>query len=111
LFFCVFFAIGCKSVIDRQDVRPRVLRDVPARNLAYRLAPDVSPPSTEIDDRSDKFAAVANDLPRSARMKRSCERSSRLMDAECLLFTAPRTSPVRRFASIFTALTGSFCAI
>ena len=23
---------GCKSVIERQDVRPRILRDVPARN-------------------------------------------------------------------------------
>ena len=55
-------AAGCKSVIDRQDVRPRVLRDVPARNLAYRLAPDVSPPSTDLDDLLDKFEAVANDF-------------------------------------------------
>jgi hypothetical protein len=55
------FVTGCKNVIDRQNVVPRVLRDVPARNLAYRLAPDVSPPSTEIED-LDKFAAVANDF-------------------------------------------------
>ena len=34
----LFCAAGCKSVIDRQDVRPKILRDVPARNLAYRLA-------------------------------------------------------------------------
>lgn len=63
--FCVFlcfFAAGCKSVIDRQDVRPRVLRDVPARNLAYRLSPDVSPPSSEVDDLLDQFEAVANDF-------------------------------------------------
>ncbi|HXR98973.1 MAG TPA: hypothetical protein VN724_00330 [Pyrinomonadaceae bacterium] len=53
--------ISCRSVIDRQDVRPRVLRDVPARNLAYRLTPDVSPPSAEIED-FDKFPAVANDF-------------------------------------------------
>ena len=39
------FTAGCKSVIERQDVRPRVLRDVPARNLAYRLSPDVAEPS------------------------------------------------------------------
>ena len=59
---CFFVAaIGCRSVIDRQDVRPRVLRDVPSRNLAYRLAPDVSPPSTEIEE-FDKFPAVANDF-------------------------------------------------
>ncbi len=56
----LLIAAGCKSVIERQDVRPRVLRDVPARNLAYRLSPDVSPPNSGIDDSLDKFAAVAN---------------------------------------------------
>ena len=56
-----FFVVNCRSVIDHQDVRPRVLRDVPARNLAYRLSPDVSPPSTDVDE-ADKFAAVANDF-------------------------------------------------
>jgi len=61
-FLCLFVALtACRSVIDRQDVRPRVLRDVPARNLAYRLTPDVSPPSSDIDD-LDKFPAVANDF-------------------------------------------------
>ena len=62
ILFSLIFAVGCKSVIERQDVRPRVLRDVPARNLAYRLAPDVSPPSSNFDDPLDKFAAVANDF-------------------------------------------------
>src|SRR6185295_5476304 len=57
---CVFL-VGCKNVIERQNVTPRVLRDVPARNLAYRLQADVSPPSSEIED-LDKFAAVANDF-------------------------------------------------
>ena len=59
----LFFATGCKTVIDRQDVRPRILRDVPARNLAFRLAPDVSAPSSSnVDDLLDKVAAVANDF-------------------------------------------------
>jgi hypothetical protein len=58
--FLLVFLVGCKNVIDRQNVTPRVLRDVPARNLAYRLSPDVTPPSTEIDDTLDKFPAVAN---------------------------------------------------
>ena len=59
---CVVVVAGCKSVIDRQqNVTPRVLRDVPARNLAYRLQADVSPPSSEIEE-LDKFAAVANDF-------------------------------------------------
>src|SRR3712207_4114512 len=57
------FAAGCKSVIDRQDVRPRVLRDVPSQNLAYRLTPD-SPPPNEVDaaDPLEKLEAIANDF-------------------------------------------------
>ncbi|MEN3328057.1 MAG: hypothetical protein V7638_2864 [Acidobacteriota bacterium] len=58
--FLMIFVAGCRNVIDRQNVTPRVLRDVPARNLAYRLSPDVTPPSTEIDETLDKFSAVAN---------------------------------------------------
>jgi len=58
--FAMLFALGCKTVVDRQDVKPKVLRDVPARNLAYRLTPDVSPPPTDVDDTSEKFPAVAN---------------------------------------------------
>lgn len=59
----MFLATGCKSVIDRQDVRPRVLRDVPAQNLAYRFEPDISPPAElKFDDLSDRFATVANDF-------------------------------------------------
>jgi hypothetical protein len=61
ILFTLIFVAGCKSVIDRQDVRPRVLRDVPARNLAYRLTPDVSPPSSNLDD-PDKFGPVTNDF-------------------------------------------------
>ena len=62
LLLILIFATGCKNVVDRQqNVTPRILRDVPAKNLAYRLAPDVSPPSAEIED-PDKFAAVANDF-------------------------------------------------
>jgi hypothetical protein len=61
-FLCLFVAIGCKSVIEHQDVRPRVLRDVPARNLAYRFTPDVSPPSSNLDDSLEKFEAVTNDF-------------------------------------------------
>src|ERR1043165_2246957 len=57
----IFFAASCKSVIERQDVRPKVLRDVPARNLAYRFSPDVMAP-TETDDSSEKFGPVATDF-------------------------------------------------
>lgn len=59
IFLTLILATGCKSVIERQDVRPKVLRDVPARNLAYRLSPDVDSPST-VEDPADKNGAVAN---------------------------------------------------
>ena len=63
ILFTLVFAAGCKSVIERQDVRPRVLRDVPARNLAYRLAPDVALPSNlNPDEVPDKDVNVANDF-------------------------------------------------
>jgi hypothetical protein len=56
-------AAGCKSVIERQDVRPRVLRDVPAQNLAYRLTPDTSPPrDSGSDDSLDKLEAIATEF-------------------------------------------------
>jgi hypothetical protein len=36
---------GCRTIIgDRQSVRPRSLRDVPAQRLAYRFVPDTSQP-------------------------------------------------------------------
>ena len=58
----VSLAVGCKYVGERQDVRPRILRDVPAQNLAFRLDPDVSPPQHSNDDTADKFPAVQNDF-------------------------------------------------
>ena len=35
-------AAGCKSITQKQDVRPLVLRDVPAQRLAYRFEPDIT---------------------------------------------------------------------
>lgn len=61
ILFTLLFAAGCKSVIERQDVRPRILRDVPARNLAYRLSPDVPlPNSLANEDATDKDINIAN---------------------------------------------------
>jgi hypothetical protein len=60
--FALLFAVGCKTVVERQNVRPKVLRDVPARNLAYRLTPDVSPPAADVDDTSEKSPAIANEF-------------------------------------------------
>ena len=58
------FAAGCKStVFERQDVRPRVLRDVPSQNLAYRLTPDTNAPTEpDLADPLDKAEAIANEF-------------------------------------------------
>jgi hypothetical protein len=58
----LFFAASCKTAIERQDVRPKILRDVPARNLAYRLSPDVAAPPSDSDDLLEKFGPVATDF-------------------------------------------------
>lgn len=56
-------AAGCKSVIERQDVRPKILRDVPSQNLAYRFTADANAPSDiDADDPLDKIGTVANDF-------------------------------------------------
>ena len=57
-------AASCTSILDRQrDVRPLVLRDVPAQRLAYRLEPDVVLPA-EIgsEDANDKIEAIQIDF-------------------------------------------------
>jgi len=44
-------------------VRPRVLRDVPATRLAFRLEPDVTPPAdVRADDLNDKLTEIQNEF-------------------------------------------------
>ena len=60
----LIFAAACKNVIDRRDdVRPRVLRDVPAQNLAYRLSPDNSPPvDIDAEDPTEKLEIISTEF-------------------------------------------------
>jgi hypothetical protein len=59
----LIFAAGCKSIVTREDVRPRVLRDVPSQNLAYRLTPDSSaPPDTNAGDPLDKVEIISTEF-------------------------------------------------
>jgi len=54
---------SCTSITQRQDVRPLVLRDVPAQRLAYRLEPDVAAPAeVKTEDTDDKIEAIQIDF-------------------------------------------------
>lgn len=65
LFALVCGAAGCRTIIgDKQSVRPRSLRDVPAQRLAYRFAPDTSAPpqSATAPDLNNRLASVQADF-------------------------------------------------
>ncbi len=54
---------SCTSMTDRRDVRPLVLRDVPAQRLAYRFQADIGLPSeVKIEDADDKIEAIQLDF-------------------------------------------------
>jgi hypothetical protein len=54
---------SCTAITQRRDVRPLVLRDVPAQNLSYRFEPDVArPPELKADDADDKIEAIQVDF-------------------------------------------------
>ena len=63
LSFLVTAAVGCQTITDRRDVRPLVLRDVPAQRLAFRLEPDVDPPAeVSAEEVTDKLETVQADF-------------------------------------------------
>ena len=54
---------SCTSITQRQDVRPLVLRDVPAQRLAYRFEPDVAAPAeVKTEDADDRIEAIQIDF-------------------------------------------------
>ena len=54
---------SCTSITQRGEVRPLVLRDVPAQRLAYRFEPDVAaPPEAKTEDADDKIEAIQADF-------------------------------------------------
>ncbi len=55
--------VSCTSITQRQDVRPLVLRDVPAQRLAYRFESDVAIPAEVINENADdKIEAIQTDF-------------------------------------------------
>lgn len=56
-------AAGCQTIMDRRDVRPLVLRDVPAQRLAFRFEPDIGmPEEIKLDESDEKLAAIQTDF-------------------------------------------------
>jgi hypothetical protein len=54
---------GCQAITSRQDVRPLVLRDVPAQRLAYRFEADVVIPATlQAPEPNEKLASIQADF-------------------------------------------------
>ena len=54
---------GCESITSRQDVRPLVLRDVPAQRLAYRFEADVGVPAElQAPESNEKLASIQTDF-------------------------------------------------
>jgi len=54
---------SCATLTNRRDVRPLVLRDVPAQRLAYRFEPDiVAPDDVKSEDTGDKIEAIQLDF-------------------------------------------------
>ena len=59
-----FACAACSSITRRrEDVRPLVLRDVPAQRLAYRFEPDTGvPDEIKTEDADDKIEAIQLDF-------------------------------------------------
>lgn len=56
-------ASGCNNIIERRDVRPLIMRDVPAQRLAFRLEPDIGlPAEIKTEDLNDKIAEIQADF-------------------------------------------------
>lgn len=54
---------GCKAITDRPDVRPLVLRDVPAQRLAYRFEADIGiPAELQTLEPNEKPASIQADF-------------------------------------------------
>jgi hypothetical protein len=59
----VLLAASCSSITSQRDVRPLVLRDVPAQRLAYRFEADTNvPDDVKNEDTGDKIEAIQIDF-------------------------------------------------
>lgn len=57
------FSGACTSVLQPQEARPLVMRDVPAQRLAYRFEPDIGlPAGVDAGDADDRIEAIQLDF-------------------------------------------------
>src|ERR1700730_10396123 len=60
---CSLFAGGCRDVVERKNVRPVVMHDVPAKRLAFRFQADIGlPREIKTDEVGDKIEAIQKDF-------------------------------------------------
>ena len=88
---------GCKAITERQDVRPLVLRDVPAQRLAYRFEADIGiPKELQTPDLNEKLASIQADFTTAGWMTRCCVLVSPDGQRALALRHGRRTSPAFR---------------
>src|SRR5260370_23554427 len=54
--------MACRSDSDSQRIRPRQLRDVPARAFAFNFQADVEPPSSMVTEEAKTLPAIQQDF-------------------------------------------------
>jgi hypothetical protein len=63
IIFLIAIASGCHRKVERDDVRPLVMHDVPANRLAYRFEGDTGLPSEiKIQDTAEQLETIRNDF-------------------------------------------------
>ncbi|HEV7395875.1 MAG TPA: hypothetical protein VGN86_05130, partial [Pyrinomonadaceae bacterium] len=56
-------ASACNKIIEHRDIRPLVMRDVPAQRLAFRLEADTGlPEELKVNEQNDKIPEIQTDF-------------------------------------------------
>lgn len=103
-------AAACTSIINRHDdVRPRVLRDVPAQRLAYKFEADVPQPAeVNNEDAPDKIEAIQLDFS-TRRQEEALIRTVRSPDGQrALVLYGLENEPSQTFHIDLYASDGKF---
>jgi hypothetical protein len=101
---------SCSSILDkRRDVRPLVLRDVPASRLAYRFEADVTSPDSIVNENgSEKIEAIQIDFD-TRRQNDALLRTVRSPDGQrALVLYGTEGEPSHAFRIDLYAVAGNF---